>query len=411
MIKRTIYNQIVNSIKNRPVTLITGARQVGKSTLCKKLVEDFGYNYVSLDNLRERQTAINDPEMFLKLHSWPLIIDEVQYAPQLFDTIEEIVNEAKFNNKNNYGMFVLTGSQTYKLLEGVSQSMAGRVSIIKMSPLSKSEINGVEELPFQVELNQNITRCKNYKIEIDDLYNTIVKGLYPELYDNKNLNSDQFYADYVETYINRDVSNIIKLNDKFKFQNFMEILASLTGEELVYNSISKAIGVSVQTIQSWISILLSGDIIHLLQPYNENSIIKRVVSRPKIYFSDVGLACHLARLNNPQTLKISRFNGRFVETYIVNEIIKSYKNNGKKPNFYYYRDNDQKEIDLIILDEGKLNFVECKSGVAFKKEDVKSFDTLTKKTNYPIGSKCIICNTDKIYTLGDNIFVFPISVI
>ncbi len=411
MIKRTIYSQIIKSIKTRPVTLITGARQVGKSTLCKQLVKEYGFNYVSLDNLRDRQSAINDPEMFLQLHKCPLIIDEVQHAPKLFDVIESIVNEEKFKNDKNYGLFVLTGSQAYKLIEGVSESMAGRVSIIKMSPFSKSEINNVEENPFSVNLEMNHKRCSNYKIEVDDLYNTIVRGLYPELYDNLELDTEQFYSDYVETYINRDVSQIIKLNDKLKFQNFMEVLASFTGEELVYDTIAKAIGVSVLTIQSWISVLIAGDIIHLLQPYNENSILKRVVKRPKIYFSDTGLACYLARLNHPEILKASRFNGRFLETYIVNEIMKSYKNNGKRPNFFYYRDNDQKEIDLIILNEGKLHFVECKTGVSFHMGDVSSFETLRKKTSYEIGSCCIVCNTQEIYSIGNGILVLPISVI
>ncbi len=411
MIERTIYSLIKHSIKNRPVTLITGARQVGKSTLCKVLAKNFGFNYVSLDNLRERQSAINDPEMFLELHKFPLIIDEVQYAPQLFDVIEEIVNKEKFEKDENYGMFVLIGSQTYKLIEGVSQSMSGRVSIIEMSPLSKSEIKGIDELPFHVELEKNAQRCSNNQISFDEVYENIVKGFYPELYDNLDIATEQFYSDYVESYIDRDVSQIIKLNDKLKFNNFMEILASLTGEELVYDTLAKAIGVSVLTIQSWISVLVAGNIIHLLQPYNENSILKRVVKRPKIYFSDTGLACYLSRLNNPQTLISSRFNGRFFETYVVNEIIKSYKNNGRKPNFYYYRDNDQKEIDLIILDGGKLSLIECKNGISFKREDFKAFDTLAKKTKYEIESKCVICNTQNIYSLGDDILVLPVSVI
>ncbi len=411
MIKRTIYPYILKSIKNKPITLITGARQVGKSTLCKELVHDLGFNYISLDNLRERQSAINDPEMFLQIHKWPLIVDEVQHAPKLFDIIEQIVNEEKFTNGKNYGMYVLTGSQTFKLLESVSESMAGRVSIIRMSPLSVSEINEKEELPFEIDIIKSQNRTKDYRIDINNLFKMIVKGMYPELYDNKELDFEMFYSDYVDTYINKDVSKILKLTDKLKFQNFMEILASMTGEELVYDTIAKAVGVSIPTIQSWISVLVAGDIIHLLQPYNENFILKRVVKRPKIYFWDTGLACYLARLNDSDTLRVSRFCGRFVETYIVNEIMKSYQNNAKKPNFYYYRDSDQKEIDLIILNKGKLNFIECKSGVSFKLSDVSSFETLEKRTNYLIEKKCIVCNTNTVYSLGDNVIVLPITAI
>ena len=290
MISRTILENVLHSIANSPVTLITGARQVGKSTLCKMIMKDHAFNYVSLDDLRERALAIQDPEMFLKIHKWPLIIDEVQYAPILFEEIERIVNEEKFKNNFNYGMFILTGSQTYKLMEGVSQSMAGRVSIFSMSPLSSSEIDNMEEKPFSIDIDRIAERIQSYKIGFDELYDRIVKGFYPELYDNPNIKSDMFYSNYVQTYIERDVQQIIKVGNKLKFQNFMEVLASLTGDEYVIDTIAKAIGVDNKTIQSWTSILVAGDIIKLIQPYNEMSIVKRAVKRPKIYFNDTGLA-------------------------------------------------------------------------------------------------------------------------
>ncbi len=410
MIKRTIYDKILNSINNRPITLITGARQVGKSTLCHQLVKDLQFNYVSLDDIYNRGLAIKDPEMFLQLNPCPLIIDEVQYAPNLFDRIEAIVNKQKFETGNNYGMFVLTGSEVYKLMEGVTQSMAGRVSIINMSPLSVSEINNVYEEPFELDILKKSERVKKYKIHANKLYEYIVNGMYPELYDNHNLDKNEFYSNYVDTYINRDVTNIINISDKLKFQNFMEILASLTGEQLVYDTVAKACGVTIPTIKSWISVLVAGDIIYLLESYNEMSAIKRVSRKCKIYFKDTGLACYLAKLNDPEILKRSRFAGNFVETYIINEIMKSYLNNNVKPNFYYYRDNDQKEIDLVILDKGKINFIECKSGTKFNSLDIKAFNTLEAKTKYEIGGKCIICNTEGIYKIDDT-FVLPITAI
>ena len=302
MIKRTIKESILLGIRNKPVILVTGARQVGKSTLCYEIAKELGYNYVSLDNLRERETALTDPELFLSLHKVPLIIDEVQYAPKLFDVIEAIVNKAKLDGLNNKGMYILTGSEAYRLMEGVSQSMAGRISIIEMSPFSLREIRALEEKPFE-----NEQRNKGNSVNLDQLYDYIVKGFYPELFDNEGLDSDSFYADYVRTYLERDVSKIINLNDKLKFQRFMEVLASLTGEEFIANNLAKAIGVSLQTIQSWVSVLLTGNIIHLLEPYNENSTFKRVVKKPKIYFSDTGLAAYLARLNDPKVLRNSIF--------------------------------------------------------------------------------------------------------
>ena len=409
MLNRTIEKSIIKAIKNKPVVLITGARQVGKSILCSKIAKDCQYNYVTLDNLRERETALRDPELFLSLHRAPLIIDEVQYAPKLFDVIESIVNKVKIDGGDNKGMYILTGSETYNLMEGVSQSMAGRVTIIEMSPFSLRETRGLEESCFVIDPLENKKRNEENKITVDELYPMIVKGFFPELYDNLELDSDTYYSDYVKTYIERDVSKIVNLNDKLKFQQFMEVLASLTGEEFVASNISKAIGVSILTIQSWVSVLTAGNIIYFLEPYNENSTLKRVVKRPKLYFCDTGLAAYLARLNNANVLRNSIFSGRFVETYIVNEIIKSYKNNNKKTNFYYYRDTDQREIDLVILEGGILHFVECKSGISYSKSDIKAFDILRKNTKYQVGASAIVCATSDIYSIDKDVYCLPMG--
>lgn len=411
MIQRTIKESVIKAIKTKPVVLITGARQVGKSTLCSEFVKEFNFNYVSLDNLRERESAISDPELFLKLHNSPLIIDEVQYAPILFDVIESIVNKQKFEGKDNKGMYILIGSETYNLISGVSESMAGRVSIIEMCPLSLREIRGKEEQPFEIDPVKCAQKCSDNKVDINELYSLIVRGFYPELYDVKELDESIFYSDYVKTYIERDVSQIINIKDKLKFQRFMEVIASLTGEEFVPNNIAKALGVSINTINSWLSVLIAGNIVFLLEPYNENSTLKRVVKRPKLYFIDTGLASYLARLNNAEVLRNSIFAGRFVETYVVNEIIKSYKNNNKKPNFYYYRDVDQKEIDLIIQEGGELHFVECKSGVSYSKKDISAFSTLSKNTKYPVGNGAVVCATDNVYSIDVNVFGLPFGAI
>ena len=190
----------------------------------------------------------------------------------------------------------------------------------------------------------------------------------------------------------------------------MEALASLTGEELVYDTLAKAVGVNVNTIKSWISVLVAGDIIYLLQPYNELSITKRIVKRPKIYFNDTGLACYLARLNNEDVLMNSIFKGRYVETYIVNEIRKSFRNNGLQDRFFFYRDNNQNEIDLVYVDQGTLHFVECKSGVDYSPKDIKAFHQLDGSA-YPIGNSCIVCNTPSFYSLGEKAYVLPITAI
>lgn len=407
MINRTILKQIEISVKSRPVTLITGARQVGKSTLATLFIKK-GFSYVSLDNSRERELARKDPVQFLQLNPWPLIIDEVQRAPELFEAIEEIVNKEKLQNEHNYGMYILTESQMFKLMNNVSESMSGRVSIIHMLPLSRSEIINREEDLFDFNLMKINNRAKENPLSINELFNDIVHGYYPELYSNDLLTSEKFYSDYVETYIERDVSEIVNIKDKFAFRRFMEMLASLTGEELVYENLSKAIEVDNKTIRSWISILLASDIIYLLEPYNENSITKRIVKRPKVYFTDTGLACYLARLDAPETLNKSIFSGRFVETYIINELRKSFINNGINPHFYYYRDNNRNEIDLIIINKGILHRIECKSGINYNMSAVKGFKQLDQ-TNYEKGKSVIICNTDSVYPLDDDVYVLPIA--
>jgi len=407
MIERNILKQIEQSVLSRPVTIITGARQVGKSTLAL-LFESKGFNYVSLDSSREREMARKDPEMFLSLYPWPLIIDEVQRAPQLFEVIEEKVNEEKRKNVNNYGMYILTGSQMYKLINGVTESLAGRVSIIHMLPLSRNEILSREENVFDFNIKNINNRANKNPILPKELYDLIVKGFYPELYSNDLLKIQKYYSDYVETYIERDVCEMINVKDKFAFRNFMELIGSLTGEELVYDNISKIIGVDKKTIMSWLSVLIAGDIVYLLEPYNELSIVKRIVKRPKLYFNDTGLACYLAKIQSGEILSSSAYLGRFVETYIINEMRKSFINNGEEPNFYYYRDSNMNEIDLVVIKDGKLHRIECKSGISFTNKAVKGFKQLDN-TNYQIGSKVIICNTDTVYPLDDDVYVLPLA--
>lgn len=409
MINRTIYPEIVKTIRNKAVTVITGARQVGKTTLCGLIERDLGFNYVSLADPLIRNAAKNDPAEFLSLHSAPLIIDEIQKAPELFDYLEGVV-DAQIRKGNKRGLYVLTGSQAYKLMKGVTESMSGRVGLISMEPLSMSEIYGVEEVPFEINIKRIAGRCNYYKINTNDLYERIVRGFYPELYDNKDLDAGAFYSDYVTTYLDRDVSDLISLKDKQKFINFMTLLASLTGQELIYDNLAKDIGVDMKTIQAWMSVLITGNIIHLLEPYFEESITKRIVKRPKVYFSDTGLACYLARVNSAETLINSYLKGRMIETYIVNEIIKSYKNNHKEvvSSFFYYRSFEKQEIDLIIMSDGKLSLIECKSGESFNKSDANKFKVLDN-TKYKREKNAIVCTTNSIYPLDENTYVLPIS--
>ena len=409
MIRRSIKSPLINSIKTYPVTLVTGARQVGKSTLCYELKKELNYNYVSLDDMDERQLANEDPKFFLAKHSAPLIIDEVQKAPILFEYIESIVNKTRLETGSANGMYVLTGSQKFKLMKSVTESLAGRVGIINMSPLSYNEINKREEIPFVVDIDNVMKRSSN-QITIDNVFEQITKGFYPELYRNPDLDKDSFYSNYVATYIDRDVSELIDVKNKLSFHKMMQLLASLTGEELIYENIAKQIGVDKKTIVNWISVLEASNIIYLLQPYFENSLTKRIVKRPKIYFRDTGLACYLSKLSDAKNLSVSHFSGHFVETYVINEIIKTYENTNTHAEFYYYRDNEQNEIDLIIQRNGTLTLLEVKSGMSFSKRDVKAFKKL-RNSQYIINDSAIVCLTTSIYKIDDGAYVLPISAI
>lgn len=409
MIKRTIKDVLINNINSYPVTLVTGARQIGKSTLCYELSKEYGFNYVSLDDLDNRSEAINDPKFFLEKHKYPLIIDEIQYAPVLFEYIEAIVNKKRLENGDANGMYVLTGSQKFKLMKNVTESMAGRVSVINMSPFSYNEVISRNEIPFKVDLSIAFQRSEE-KISSKKLFELITKGFYPELYRNPKLNVNTFYSNYVSTYIDKDVTDIVEVKNKLLFHKLMQLLASLTGEELIYDNLAKQIGVDKKTIVNWISVLEASNIIYLLQPYFEFSLSKRVIKRPKIYFRDTGLACYLAKLQDAKSLEVSHFAGHFVETYVINEIIKSYENTETYAEFYYYRDSNQNEIDLIIQLNGKLTLVEIKLGMNFNNSDIKGFKVL-ENSKYTIDKSCIICLNESIYKINDNVYVIPISVI
>lgn len=408
MIHRTISKYIIDSLELYPVTVITGARQVGKSTLVAALGKEYNFNYVSLDDIDNRRLAQDDPKLFIQYNGYPLIIDEVQYAPQLLEVIETISNNARINNEKSTGLFILTGSQPFHLMRGVTQSLAGRATIINMQPLSSNECRNKEEKVFKLT-----TELVNNKFEyrdINKIFDEIHRGHFPELYHRINHDTEKYYANYVNTYIDRDVSELINLKDKLKFHNFMQIIASMTAQQLNYNSLAKEVEISAVTIKEWISVLQASGIIYLLQPYNETSIKKRVVKAPKVYFFDTGLASYLIKIKDPETLLASNFAGAFMETYVINEIRKSYLNNNKDFDAYYYRDNNQNEIDLIILENAKLMLLEIKKGVSFNNGDIKSFKAL-ESSKYPIELSGIICNTEKNYPLTKDRVVISVNCI
>lgn len=407
MIERTVLSTIEDQIRLKPVVLITGARQVGKTTLCGMISEEFGMKYVTLADSNERMLARTDPEMFIKIHGYPLIIDEIQYAPQLFETIESVVDRERFEDPDAHGLFILTGSQKYRLMEGISQSMSGRVGVIDVPPVSISEEYGLKENPFTINQISSFGRALAINDE-RDMYSRIIRGMYPEIIRKKRLSPQRFYSDYVDTYIMRDVSEIINVKDRQKFRSFMEIVASFTGQVLVYETVSKTVGIDQKTVKSWLSVLEAGDIIIMLEPYSDRSVAKRVAKRPKLYMRDTGLACYLAKIPDERILTSSYLKGPMTETFIINEIMKTHQNKGLETPFFYYRDSNDNEVDLVMLYEGKLNMIECKAGISYGPSDIKVFGRLATSLE-KIG--CIVCLTDAPYPVTKEVYAIPLKTI
>ena len=407
MIERTVHETAKELVSLKPVVLITGARQVGKTTLCGWLSKELGIPYVTLADSDKRLLAMNDPEMFVRVHGYPLIIDEVQYAPGLFESIESVVDRERLADPDAHGLFILTGSQKYRLMEGVSQTMSGRVGIINMPTVSLSEEYGLEENPFRIDPESSFRRCA-LAPEDQDIMAKTFRGMYPEIMTKGRLRPGRFYSDYVDTYISRDVSEIINVRDRMKFRSFMEVVASLTGQSLNYDTISKSVGIDQKTVKSWLSVLETGDIIFTLQPYVDKSIVKRVAKCPKLYMRDTGLACYLAGIPDQRILESSYLKGHMMETFIVNEIMKTHANRGLETPFFFYRVSEKEEIDLVMLYDGKLNMIECKSGMTFGPSDAKTFGRLPTELDR---TGCIVCLTDSPYPVTKDIYAIPLRTV
>ncbi len=401
-IKRVIEKKILEFSKNFPVVMLTGARQVGKTTVLKNIEFGKKLNYVTLDYPNLRTLARTDPELFLQTYTPPIIIDEAQYAPELFPYIKIRVDE----NKES-GQYFLTGSQVFSLMQNVSESLAGRVGILNLYGLSRAEIYAYGEKVFIP--SNDLTIHKNQSA--NDIFDAIYRGSMPAMLVNKDLKSEDYYSSYVQTYIERDVKNLAYVQNEDKFLQFMSSLAARTASELNLSDIAKDVGIDGKTAERWISILKSSGIIYLLNSYSSN-IIKRIVKRPKIYFMDTGLTCYLSYWNNPRALQVSAMAGAMFETYVISEIIKTYTNKGLDPRtrLSYYRDNNKREIDLIISDNDVLYPVEIKKSASPKKSAIKHFSVINN-LNKTKGKGLVISMSPIILPLDKENTVIPITCI
>lgn len=413
-IKRLLEKDIIENSKSFPVILICGPRQVGKTTILEKL-SNRQINYVSLDDPLERKSAIEDPSLFLETHKAPLIIDEIQYATDLLPYIKMKVDQVRleaFNsNVSSTGLYYLTGSQMFTMMQNVSESLAGRVGIIDMYGLSYSEIIGKEQDFFLPTLERCKKREEFPRPDVMEVFETILRGSFPALYQDKNISTEKFYNGYLRTYLERDIRNLINIKEETKFLNFMSAVAARTGQELNYDNLARDAEIDNKTAKNWLSFLRTSGLIFLLQPYSNNPTT-RAIKSPKMYFTDTGLACYLAGYSDARTLEKSAINGNIFETYVVMEIVKSFVNDNKDPRLYlnFYRDSNQVEIDLTITMNNIVYPIEIKKTKSPNKNMIKNFSILNKGEK-EIGEGGIICMIDRILPLDNKNIAIPIQCI
>lgn len=404
-IARNLEKVVLEVTKEYPVVLVTGPRQVGKTTMLQKLMEGTDRNYVSLDDLNERNLAKTDPEMFLQLHKPPILIDEVQYAPELFVYIK--IHVDKYHNA---GDFWLTGSQVFKRMSGIQESLAGRVAVLSLTSLSQAEICGGEMQPFTLDIEKLSARRKERTAaDTGVIFDRIFRGSMPAIVSEKNSNSQIFYSSYLTTYIERDVREVSDAIDSLTFLHFITAVAARCGQILNIAEIARDADINQKQAKNWLGVLETLGLIFYLHPYS-NNMLKRLVKTPKLYFYDTGLVCYLTKWSSAETLQSGAMNGAILENYVVAEIRKTYLNCGKDPYMYYYRDKDAREIDIILEHDGVLNPIEIKKSANPGSELIKVFKLLDKSSEKR-SKGAVVCMKPELSAIDRENYIIPVWMI
>ncbi len=398
-ISREIEQTIDAMLAQGKVVLVTGSRQVGKTTMLKHHLGS-SFSYVTMDDTRERALAKQDAALFFDSKSLPLIIDEVQRAPELFLPVKLIVDQS-----SEKGRIILTGSQTYHLMKGVSESLSGRVRILQMPGLSLRELTGHAEPHAYVPAK--VSPASIDAAPSTDIWEIIHRGSMPELQD-PSIDWDSFYSDYVSTYLERDVRELINIKDETKFYNFMVACAARTGQLFNASDVATAVGIDNKTAKAWLSVLQASNIVRVMEPFWPN-VDKRLTKMPKIFFMDTGLACHLTRWTTSEQLKRGAVSGHMFETFVVSEVLKSYMNaGGNLRDVWFYRDSKKREIDLLIQEGHILHPVEVKTAATVGADAVKNFTCLEQLPDYEVGFGHVICQTKEPYPITRNVQAVPV---
>lgn len=395
--KRSISEVLKEASKYFKVVLLTGPRQVGKSTVLEHARKS-GRTYVTLDDSEALALAKEDPVEFFHAYPAPVLIDEVQRAPGLFIHIKRIVDAS-----DKKGLFWLTGSQQFHLMKDVSESLAGRVAVLSMQGFSQAEkAREPERAPFMPNIS---LRTKRSALTQKEVYSEIVRGSYPQLTDGTP--GSLFYSSYVSTYLERDVRELVNITDTGAFLRFLRVVAARTGQLINYDNMSRDVGVSPPTVKNWLSVLETSGLIYLLRPWSSN-LTQRSIKTPKLYFMDTGLCCHLCGITTAEMAMNSPNSGALFETYVISEILKSHRHHGLDTAFYFYRDKNQREIDLLIEAEGKVWPIEIKRTSSPKSEMVRHFDVINEAVR---GKGALICTAEKLLPLGKGAVTVPVGYI
>lgn len=406
-ITRHMEKVILDCSKAFSALLITGPRQAGKTTMLKMLAEreGIGRGYVSLDDLNMRDMAKNDPQLFLQLHRPPVIIDEVQYAPELFTYIKIHVDK-----HHTPGAFWLTGSQIYRLMRGVQESLAGRVALLHLSPLSQREITGALPRVFSVDFEALLSESKAVApVSIPDMFERIWNGCMPGLISGQRSERDIFYSSYISTYIERDVRELSGTIDALKFNRFVTAVAARCSQLINYTALAEDADIDIQTAKSWLNILETLGIVFLLHPYS-NNVLKRTIRTPKLYFYDTGLVCYLTRWSSAEVAEKGAMSGALLENFTISEIAKSYQNAGRSPYLYFYRDRDAKEIDVVLEENGKLYPLEVKKTAAPDRRITNTF-AVVNRSPLERGTGAVLCLAQEFSAFDRDDLIIPIWMI
>jgi predicted AAA+ superfamily ATPase len=406
MYQRTLQQTIRAVSESFPVLMLTGPRQVGKTTLLEMCSEG-QRAYVTLDDLDARSLAQRDPALFLQTWPPPVTIDEIQYAPQLFSAIKIIVDREKRN-----GLFWLTGSQKFHLMRGITESLAGRVAIVDLLGLAQAELTGraAASRPFiptpewLAHARQSAQGSAPSQV-LKEIYQQIWLGSYPRLIAQGAQARDLFYRSYIQTYIQRDVQDVLKVSDQMAFNRFLVAVAARTGQLLNYASLARDVEVDNKTAKSWLSILETSGLVYLLQPYHRN-LTKRLVKTPKLYFLDTGLAAYLTKWPDATSLEAGSMSGAMLETWMFTEILKSYWHNGQEANLFFYRDTDQREVDLLIEAGDTLYPVEFKKTASPSQNAARQFSVL-EKLGKTVGPGAVLCFVERDTPLSQQLMAIP----